>query len=143
MVAREEKRAKLFFQKKEKFEDFVGNLKESLLILTPYERLVSLRTYAEELHFFDIDASYRSRRQFHDRYKSQWFKEWRNCLVCEVGKVENIHHIVTLKNGGTNDERNLIGICKLCHSKIHPWLSNVSDGLNVDSMNQEYREVLK
>jgi 5-methylcytosine-specific restriction protein A len=29
-----------------------------------------------------------------------------------------VHHILPLANGGTNEEGNLIALCKSCHSKI-------------------------
>jgi len=32
--------------------------------------------------------------------------------------AEEVHHILPLANGGTNDERNLMALCKSCHSKI-------------------------
>ena len=34
-------------------------------------------------------------------------------------KVEEVHHILPLSRGGTNDEDNLMSLCKSCHSKIH------------------------
>lgn len=33
--------------------------------------------------------------------------------------VEEIHHKIPLAEGGTNDESNLISLCKACHAKIH------------------------
>ena len=32
--------------------------------------------------------------------------------------AEEVHHIQPLANGGTNDERNLMALCKSCHSRI-------------------------
>jgi len=32
--------------------------------------------------------------------------------------AEEVHHILPLANGGTNDEGNLMALCKSCHSKI-------------------------
>ena len=32
--------------------------------------------------------------------------------------AEEVHHILPLANGGTNDEDNLMALCKSCHSKI-------------------------
>lgn len=34
-------------------------------------------------------------------------------------KVEEVHHIVPLSRGGTNDESNLMSLCRSCHEKIH------------------------
>ena len=33
--------------------------------------------------------------------------------------VEEVHHIVPLSEGGTNDESNLMSLCRSCHEKIH------------------------
>ena len=44
------------------------------------------------------------------------------CEQCKSeGKLtaaEEVHHILPLANGGTNDERNLMTLCKSCHSRI-------------------------
>ena len=32
--------------------------------------------------------------------------------------AEEVHHVVPLTNGGTNDEGNLMALCKSCHSRI-------------------------
>jgi len=32
--------------------------------------------------------------------------------------AEEVHHILPLADGGTNDESNLMALCKSCHSKI-------------------------
>ena len=33
--------------------------------------------------------------------------------------VEEVHHIVPLDEGGSNDESNLMSLCRSCHEKIH------------------------
>lgn len=44
------------------------------------------------------------------------------CEQCKKnGKLtpaEEVHHIKPLSHGGTNDEDNLMSLCKSCHSKI-------------------------
>jgi len=37
----------------------------------------------------------------------------------EYGRTQEIHHIVPLAAGGTNDESNLMSLCRSCHAKIH------------------------
>ena len=32
---------------------------------------------------------------------------------------KEVHHILPLSRGGTNNEDNLMSLCKSCHSKIH------------------------
>jgi len=44
------------------------------------------------------------------------------CSVCGATATER-HHIIPLKNGGINTEKNIIPICKSCHSLVHPWLA--------------------
>jgi len=43
------------------------------------------------------------------------------CKVCGSIATER-HHIIPLRYGGINVQRNIISICKDCHCKIHPWL---------------------
>ncbi len=33
--------------------------------------------------------------------------------------VEEVHHILPLSDGGTNDFDNLVSLCKSCHSRLH------------------------
>ena len=33
--------------------------------------------------------------------------------------AEEVHHIVPLSEGGSNEEKNLMGLCRSCHEKIH------------------------
>lgn len=57
-------------------------------------------------------------------YDWSWQKVRRKFLsknqVCQnCGQWANeVHHIVPLRNGGTNDEENLMALCKGCHSHI-------------------------
>ena len=78
-------------------------------------------------------------RQY-ERYKrnpatrSRYGKSWRQvrkrysqqhplCEMCLAqGKampMDHVHHIVPLSQGGSNEESNLMSLCKSCHSKIH------------------------
>ncbi len=43
------------------------------------------------------------------------------CFVCG-GKHHHRHHIVPLKNGGSNHYRNVIPVCKDCHKLVHNWM---------------------
>lgn len=43
-----------------------------------------------------------------------------HCQRCHrVRKDLTIHHKISLKDGGTNDESNLIVLCLECHKEIH------------------------
>lgn len=48
-------------------------------------------------------------------------KSARHCCICRrFSPLQiQIHHIVELSEGGSNDEENLIPICILCHSSVH------------------------
>lgn len=41
------------------------------------------------------------------------------CFCCN-NKSEVMHHIVHLKNNGTNNENNLVPLCLICKNKIYP-----------------------
>lgn len=49
------------------------------------------------------------------------------CFTCyNHDRPRNWHHIVQLQHGGSNDSNNLVSLCELCHSRIHPWLAEPS-----------------
>ena len=42
------------------------------------------------------------------------------CLKRGVYKpVEQVHHIIPLSEGGTNEADNLMSLCRACHARIH------------------------
>lgn len=66
----------------------------------------------------------------HKRYGSQWrkirtryVKKHPLCEECLKHRryvpVEEVHHIKPISEGGTNDEGNLMSLCRSCHEKIH------------------------
>ncbi len=74
--------------------------------------------------------TYGREEQTSKRYGHAW-KEVRKRYVskhpfCEmcfakgiIVPVDEVHHKLPLAEGGTNDEANLISLCKSCHAKIH------------------------
>ena len=54
------------------------------------------------------------------RYK---FKPDQSCLACG-SRPQVRHHIIWLKHGGRNNQRNICYLCNECHALIHPWLVN-------------------
>jgi 5-methylcytosine-specific restriction protein A len=79
-----------------------------------------------EKHYDDFTRGYNG----HKRYGSQWRKIRTRYVhkhpLCEEclkhGRfvpVEEVHHIVPISEGGTNDESNLMSLCRSCHEKIH------------------------
>ena len=74
------------------------------------------------------------------RYGRAWKKTRARFLLvhplCELCKsegrltsAEEVHHILPLASGGTNDEGNLMALCKSCHSRITIGTSNRSTRL--------------
>jgi 5-methylcytosine-specific restriction protein A len=60
--------------------------------------------------------------------KKQYFRDgWKvdkPCRVCKVNPSQHRHHIIPLSRNGTNSGKNIIGLCEMCHSEIHPWLKS-------------------
>lgn len=45
------------------------------------------------------------------------------CERCgDAGVPLDVHHIISLSKGGTNDIDNLQVLCRKCHSEEHPWM---------------------
>ena len=43
------------------------------------------------------------------------------CLAAGVlTPTQHVHHIIPLKDGGTNDDDNLMALCRSCHDAIEP-----------------------
>ena len=66
----------------------------------------------------------------HKRYGSEWqriraayVRRHPFCERCfaehKLTLVEEVHHILPLSEGGTNEEANLMSLCQSCHTKIH------------------------
>lgn len=89
----------------------------------PNLKLALLKEYANYTYKFSNREPLKSRRfKFNSirRFK-KYFKY--PCSVCSFPRVIR-HHIISLKNGGANGKRNIIPLCELCHSEIHPWLKS-------------------
>lgn len=46
-------------------------------------------------------------------------RDGKSCLRCGAEEDIIVHHIITVKNGGSNLSENLATLCKECHSTIH------------------------
>lgn len=53
------------------------------------------------------------RRWFIDRYGSLF------CMLCVKGADVEVHHIVPVSAGGSDDAANLVPVCAECHKIIH------------------------
>ena len=94
-------------------------------------RLTDLSSgYCAEHEKIQVRAYDKSRRTEHNqRYGSKWRKLRKRFLdahpLCEQCRLQGkytmateVHHIKPLSEGGTNDEVNLMPLCKSCHSRI-------------------------
>lgn len=73
------------------------------------------------------------------RYGYRWRKIRARFLsshpLCEQCKLQGkyttateVHHVQPLADGGTNDEKNLMALCKACHSRITLTTENLQRG---------------
>lgn len=53
--------------------------------------------------------------------KVKRFTGFTTCFICHL-PAEVRHHLILLSRGGRNHKNNLVGLCRPCHAKIHPWL---------------------
>ena len=93
--------------------------------------------YCEEHEKVQVRQYDRSRRVEHNqRYGYRWRKLRARFLkqnpLCEQCRLNGqytlateVHHIKPLADGGTNDEQNLMPLCKSCHSRITLTTENI------------------
>lgn len=63
----------------------------------------------------------------------------KGCSICGWNESTcDIHHIIERKNGGTNDNNNLIIVCPNCHRVIHTTNKYSKDFLQQHSIEQEF-----
>lgn len=68
------------------------------------------------------------RLRFHHKPRLELIqKRGSKCELCSyaVEQVLNVHHIVERKDGGTNEESNLIVLCPNCHAEVHNGLKKL------------------
>ena len=83
-------------------------------------RKIARRPYDRYERQPDVGKKYgRAWKRIRDRY----VQEHPFCERCfEEGRmtpVEDVHHIIPVKEGGTHAKENLMSLCKSCHNKIH------------------------
>lgn len=86
-----------------------------------------------------VVQKYYDRYHRSENYNKKYGRSWRKvrrryvkrhplCEIClAIGKitpVEEVHHIVPISQGGTNDEENLQSLCQSCHTKVHQELGD-------------------
>lgn len=77
-------------------------------------------------HYEHFQRGYSGNRRYGYHWKKirdRYVKKHPLCELCQKeGRfvpVEEVHHIVPLSEGGTNDEENLMSLCRSCHERIH------------------------
>lgn len=80
----------------------------------------------EEKNYESFSRGYQANRRYgykwkkiRDRYVSKHPLCERCLLEGKYVPVEEVHHIIPLSEGGSNDESNLMSLCRSCHEKIH------------------------
>jgi 5-methylcytosine-specific restriction endonuclease McrA len=52
-------------------------------------------------------------------------KSHKRCVKCGCKDNLTLHHIIPLKNGGTNKYSNIMVLCVECHRKIHEYKGGI------------------
>lgn len=62
------------------------------------------------------------------RIRDSYVREHPLCEQClKEGRlipVDEVHHIVPVRKGGTHERKNLMSLCRSCHNKIHHELGD-------------------
>jgi len=92
------------------------DFESALIVHTTLEAVVRLlRVLRKEVSFLPytsplwVELSRQVRKRDHNR-----------CRSCGGDKTLNVHHIVKIRNGGTNLPDNLKTLCRKCHKVRHP-----------------------
>lgn len=69
---------------------------------------------------------YERRKELTNRKNKGMYNDYKKCGKC--GSTENLelHHMIPMSLGGTNDENNLIWLCNKCHGKVTQYQMNIS-----------------
>lgn len=85
-------------------------------------RLAALREIAAMEFDCNYDAGRReATRERFDATKNKYYRLHGPCRVC-LSPANVRHHVIQLKNGGTNTSNNLVRLCNGCHEAVHPWM---------------------
>ena len=89
-------------------------------------RIRILRIFADykfDLNIHDRESSKAAphRRRAFDKDKDA-FRKYGKCWACRINPPTDRHHVVPLKNGGSNHGTNVVSLCRDCHAEVHPWM---------------------
>ena len=82
-----------------------------------------------------------------DEDKKGWFKTrekvfekyGRCCSMCGSEQNVEVHHIIPIREGGTNELENLIPLCRDCHQEIHHFVFG-GNSKNISSKYGQYTQ---
>ena len=85
------------------------------------EKVRLLRTYAGMVFRFRTKpvVHKRIREHFNRNFRDE--QDDRPCFVCG-NRFNHRHHIIQIQHGGRNRKRNLVLLCRECHSLVHKGL---------------------
>jgi hypothetical protein len=122
---------------------FTGNKKKEII-----REVMQFRRDLREFKY-SWDNRVKKLREFSDikifncrnywKFRLQKFVPKGLCEICLKSNADCQHHIILLKNGGTNKPHNRINICENCHCSIHDWIKPYK----IDPLIVEYKERLK
>lgn len=87
----------------------------------PAKKLAAILKLSEIVVENDMPAEVRRANFMKIKHKAHPFTTYPKCFICGDHATAR-HHIILLKNGGSNDRKNIVSLCAPCHAKIHPWL---------------------
>lgn len=86
----------------------------------PYHKSLMNKNYNKYCRTYDVNKRYGSLWQ---RIRNRYVMLHPLCELCLkegiLTPVEEVHHIVPLSKGGTNDFSNLMSLCKSHHQRLH------------------------
>lgn len=93
------------------------------VLSTPEEKMAGLHKMTRYCCIRPSDKQLLDRRNKFERKKRYLLKvEDSECFVC--GSINNLHrhHVIPMKNGGSNNPLNLVSLCNEHHRELHPWM---------------------
>ena len=107
-----------------KFWSGFGGTKNNGVGFPQEEKLAALKKYTLQWIGKRIGESLLAEREaFNKRkYKLHALSKWPKCFCCGEKAVLR-HHIIPLRNGGSNKKLNIVSLCEFCHTEVHPWMS--------------------
>lgn len=93
---------------------------ERIACMTRIKRIKDKQKYYDKDKVKAINDSNTCQSQSIDNKAKRAYKETHKpyCEVCGE-PMKDVHHIIPVREGGTNDEDNLICLCRSCHQKAH------------------------